>query len=507
MSAVLEYPVQHVTVRPFDGSLAAFFTRPPGQLQDWPLDQVEYLAAYLKELDCRSIVDEAHYLDRDYIEDLSLFYSRSLRNYPNYCRRLHFFSRSLTPPVWRALLRKARTDYEGACRELNESYLGFTVIRPLPGRPVGRTVLKTLGPKSKGGTRQFHSLREYQAHLSGLELRVTGIAFQQQDQAVSACATTATWTALQAIAHRERLVVRTPAEITLAASRYLLVNGRTLPSEGLAIQQICEAVRDAGLAPALLRATSFGVDLRALDTFLRSGFPAVLAVTNEDEEATDEGHAICAVGAKVGDVLPQSNPKLNYRDGATALKALYVHDDRLGPYAAAALEPLTVDDNPAAQTSLHIRWPGAHPGQSFETWKLFGIVVPLPNKVRLSVTRLREIGHVVGQSLGTALPEMNRTVTIRFRYCTAVQYTRESFTSGLSQAGLLKLVQQTALSRYIAIVEVTGLGEPLIDVVLDCTEAVECPSVIAVINRSQLPEAGVKLLRALASSLAAPLIH
>jgi hypothetical protein len=506
MSAVLEYPDQHVTVRPFAGSLDAFFVRPPGQLQDWPLDQVEYLAAYLKELDCQSIVDEAHYLDRDYIEDLSLFYSRSLRNYPNFCRRLHFFSRPLTPQAWRALLRKARGDYRAVCGELNESYLGFTVIRPLPGRPVGRTVLKTLGPLATGGTREFHSLREYQAHVSGLELRLMGIAFQQQDQAVSACATTATWTALQAIAHRERLMIRTPAEITLAASRYLLMNGRALPSEGLAIQQICEAVRDAGLAPALLRATSFAVDLRALDTFLRSGFPAVLAVMNEDAEARDEGHAICAVGAKVGDVLPQTNPALTYRDGATALRSIYVHDDRLGPYAAATLEQLTVKGVSAPQTSLHIRWPGAGSGESFETWRLFGIVVPLPNKVRLSVTRLREIGHVVGQSLGTALPEMDGTVTIRFRYCTAVQYTRESFTSSLTDLGLRRLVERTALSRYIAIVEVAGLGEPLIDVLLDCTEAVECPSVIAVINRSQLPEAGVNLLRMLAESLAAPLI-
>ena len=504
-AAVFDYPAQNLAIHAFKKSLKPFFPAPPGDLHTWPPIQVDYLTAYLTELNCRTVLEEAHYVDRDYIEDLSLFYSRSLRNYPNHCRRLHLFSRSLTWSAWRELLSRARTEYQEVCRELSQSYLGFIVVRPLPGRPIGRTVLAPMGPHAKEGTREFASLRTYCAHVGGLELEVRGLAFQQQDQAVSACATTATWTALQATARREQLVMRTPAEITLAASRYLLTNGRTLPSEGLAIQQICEAVRDAGLAPVLLRATSLDVDRRALDTFLRSGFPAVLAVLPTDDESSDEGHAICAVGAKTGDVVSEPNNKLEYRDGATALKAIYVHDDRLGPYASAVLAPHTAAGCKAPQTSFLIKWPGS--AEDSESWRLFGIVVPVPNKVRLPVTRLREMGHVIGQGIGAALPGLRRTTTVRFRYCTAVSYVKEVFGSALSDSGLEQLTARTALSRYIAIVEVSGLDAPLIDVVLDCTEAVERPSVLAVVNRSELPAAGIGLLKDLANALAGPFIQ
>jgi len=35
---------------------------------------------------------EQHYIDRDHIEDHSVFYSKSLYPYPNFCCRVHFFS-------------------------------------------------------------------------------------------------------------------------------------------------------------------------------------------------------------------------------------------------------------------------------------------------------------------------------------------------------------------------------------------------------------------------------
>ena len=84
---------------------------------------------------------------------------------------------------------------------LQNSYLGFSVIRPLPGSPVGRTVLPTFGPTTQLGLRrEFASIREYAVHLGGFELKVSGLPFQQQDQGVSACATTALWSSIHVIA-------------------------------------------------------------------------------------------------------------------------------------------------------------------------------------------------------------------------------------------------------------------------------------------------------------------
>ena len=164
-------------------------------------------------------------------------------------------------------------------RELARQYLGFMVIKPLPGSPIGRTVLRTFDRDVPGGQRrEFTAIRRYTVSLAGLSLSVRGLAFQQQDQGVSACATTALWSALQRTAPLEHLSSPTPAQITEAASRYMLLGGRALPSEGLHFDQLCEAVRATGLAPVLLTSISPREDRAHMATYLRSGLPVLLGI-------------------------------------------------------------------------------------------------------------------------------------------------------------------------------------------------------------------------------------
>lgn len=49
------------------------------------------------------------------------------------------------------------------------------------------------------------------------------------------------------------------------------------------------------------------------------------------------GHTVCAVGVKLGAAQPQSDPGLHFRDIASGVSTVYIHDDRLGPYASADL--------------------------------------------------------------------------------------------------------------------------------------------------------------------------
>ncbi len=67
-------------------------------------------------------------------------------------------------------------------KDLQDGYLGFIVVKPLPRTIIGRTCLKTYD--SKGGTRHFPIVRRYPVHLFGIPLRVETLAFQEQDQAV-----------------------------------------------------------------------------------------------------------------------------------------------------------------------------------------------------------------------------------------------------------------------------------------------------------------------------------
>jgi len=475
-------PELEVRVLAFPGDLAPLYPRPDGFVEyGWPPVQIGYLTEYVRQLGCRTLVVESHYIDRDYIDDVALFYSRSLRGYPNYCQRFHFFSAEFDSVRWHTLVSDANSGRRQESAEfLCKSYLGYSVVRPLPGSPIGRTVLRTFGERSiEGHRRVFSAVRPYDAHLCGFELNVRGLAFQQQDQGVSACATTALWCAIHQVAPMERLKIATPAEITQAASRYFMPGGRALPSEGLTIEQLCEATRAAGLAPLYVPGSSYEVDRGQLFAYLDSGFAPVLALRAEK----GEGHAVCAVGYKLGEVSPQSDSTLHFRDGATALKGIYIHDDRLGPYAAADVIPRTVDQK--VRTQLRIRWP--QKPDEFEHSQVAAIIVPVPQKLRLTAARMRALGLSIAEWAGVTFPEYDRKVTLNCRYRGAVEYKASAFDFTLTDEGMYSLAAETTLSRYIGIVAIDCPAGPLFDVLLDTTETSANPAVLACVRREAMP--------------------
>lgn len=498
----LEYPATDIRVCVFSGDLESFFPKPQGLVEsEWPPTQVRYLGIYLGQLGCKTVLVEDHYMDRDYVYDVALFYSRSLRSYPNYCQRLHFFSEAFDQEAWRSHVVNIGSR-EHAASFLQASYLGFSVVKPLPGSPLGRTVLPTLGPEAQSGAqRSFGAVRPYQVHLAGFDLRVTGLVFQQQDQGVSACATTALWSAMHNVTKAEGLTVMTPAEITEAASRYALPTGRALPSEGLTIQQICEATRAAGLQPVLIPSVSLDHDRAQLLAYLSSGFAPVLAV--QPLSGTGVGHAVCAVGLKVHQIKPQTNPNLHFKDRATSVTGLYIHDDRLGPYAAAELVQWTAD-NGKVRTAVFIRWPDAD--VPAEQSYLQAIIVPVPSKLRMSLTRIRALAHGLVEAAAVLFPEFADHIVFSCRYQLRHDYLSKAIHFGLSEAGLYDLQCKTVLSRFVGLIEITNEEEPLFDILLDATETLANPSALAIVGRRGLPAKYHPDLRNIADQFAARLI-
>jgi hypothetical protein len=500
-----DYPSNEIEVLGFAQDLE-LLGRPIGLLEDaWPPPQLVYLRAYLGRLGCKTVLVEHHYIDRDFIADLAAFYSRSLRDYPNYCQRVHFFDFAFTLDEWRSMVDQAS---EGKHKEHEErlalGYLGYVVIRPLPGYPVGRTVLKTYGEMADNDQRrEFGCTRNYRAHLGPFTLEIVGLAFQQQDQGVSACATTAIWSAMHGTASLEGAAHPTPAEITQAASRYLLLTGRALPSGGLAIYQMCEAIRSAGFEPVLFTATNPTADRAQLLAYVRSGFPPILCLIPVDG-SPDNGHAVCLTGVRLAQVHPQSDPKLAFREAAWAVTGLYVHDDRLGPYAAAEFYQRTAP-NGQVMSALRIRWPDEK--TELDDHFLSAVIVPVPTKVRLNVVRLREVGLVAADLIGRLLPNLAGQVILDSRYLKGVLYRRQAIDFGLTSEGNYQMQCKLALSRYLGAIELYTETEPIVDILVDATETRANPSVIACVVRSHsLDVAGLTALRTVAELLGAQYI-
>jgi hypothetical protein len=164
---------------------------------------------------------------------------------------LHLFSLELAQV--KASFDAAIAGDEAALAALQKAYLGFVVIRPIHATPLGRTVLRWYPETRPEIPRVTRPAREYHVHLAGLLLRVTGLAWQQQDSGVGACATVALWTMFHSSALDEHHAVPTTVEITRSAKAQWPLSRRIFPAaDGLVVDQLCQAIRAQGLLPAVL---------------------------------------------------------------------------------------------------------------------------------------------------------------------------------------------------------------------------------------------------------------
>jgi hypothetical protein len=142
-----------------------------------------------------------------------------------------------------------------------------------------------------------------------------------------------------------------------------------------------------------------------IHAYLRSGIPVILGL-----ETGGEGHAVTAVGYCTDTHLPESHliegrdeddkpVRTNLTMKNLQCRQIYVHDDRIGPYARATMQPMAgrgrfedpVDRaHPERNGSdrrylkLTIDWPNGEPE---ETWVRVAIA-PLYPKLRTSAEEL-----------------------------------------------------------------------------------------------------------------------
>jgi len=472
--------------------------------------QLRYLDEYLRELACRSVVVEKHYIDRDYMEDHSVFYSRNLYPYPNACSRVHFFA-ALPERVKKtlaALARLARKEgqagYEAACRRFSEeSYLGFTVIKPLPGSPVGRTVLRTYGPAAANDFRRaFPCTSPYTVHLLGVQLTVRGLAFQQQDVGVSACATTALWSALQKIREFEPVGPATPAQITKLAAQFTLPFGRPMPSEGLSLDQMCQAIQALYISPNLVRTHQYENARALIYSTLCSQLPPILIL--ESARDPDFCHAVTAIGLKLH---PQDSERSRLiarglYDRAADLAGVYIHDDRVGPYLGAKLER-RADGAPALSIF-------PQRGGSAEEWLLTHVLTPLHSKIRLSIPELRDLALDIVSGLKSATPRPD-TVWLSFEafVMRSHEYTLDLLLNAKTSQidTVLDLSATVPLPRYVGVIRLTDHVLGAVDVLVDTTSTAQNLHISAVFLRHSRGAASRVFAKIIADSCGCPVVR
>ncbi|MCT8127550.1 MULTISPECIES: hypothetical protein [Gammaproteobacteria] len=366
--------------------------------------QVGFIYNYLKELNATSILLESEYVDRDYLEDYSRYYVKCFNRYGERCARLHFFSSEiLHSQIEKGLMQ----DPKNLESELQNSYLGFMVIKPLPKTFIGKTCLKVY-PRVCEDKNKFILHKPYNVNLFGLKLSVNSIPFQEQDKVVSACATTAIWSLLHAQKHTDRYGVPSSSEITLSAINHIDNSSNSFPNKGLSNKQILRAIDvqsyrnhkfDFDKIGNNKNRYSPGKFFEILKPYLDSGIPMLLGcdVYSKSESNSESGYSFD--GSHAVTILGYKN--------SPDEKAIYIHDDRFGPYAKAIIhtnekkfsfsDPEGVIIFPSIFITLHHKNQEGHWSEPIEMLVPDSLIIPTNPKIRLPLNKIINTCDIIAE--------------------------------------------------------------------------------------------------------------
>ena len=456
-----------------------------------PVDQVRYLASYLchPDVDARTILIERPYVDRHWMEEYAGYYATILAPPAQKAVRLHFLQNSYeTGDFLRLIHDVAEGRGQETVQRFQDGYLGYSVIRPLPSVPVGRTVLRPY----PGDSRRCFSPAAMvnRVHLAGLSITVKGLPFQQQDRGVGACATAALWSALAKVARTDGQRPPTPLGITRAAIAHG-VQARTFPAEGFTLDQMASAIHAAGYQPHLFQvsgdADSF---VLALKCYLRSGIPVIVHV-NADNGRSSERHVMTLAGFRERDELAEGD--ITIEEGQRSLRARgvirwYVHDDRLGPYARLVFEP-SGEEHATYRLRLDPREAGFEEFEK-EEMVFWDALVPLYPKLRLTAEELIQLGFLVLPIIARLAGDGSEdNLYIEPRFELGGDYLATLHNLPIAVERKVALATTMLLSRYVGVLSWFLDEQWICDIVYDTTDLQRdmrsAPPILAIIPRDR----------------------
>lgn len=223
-----------------------------------------------RDAGARTVVSEHRYVDADYRSEHSAFYSTTYRRYPSIAHRLHFFSDERT---------EADHPSDEPSQFPPDTYLGYSVMRPVPAAPVGRTLIVPPDElKPHVSCTAFDKV-----NLFGSELEVNAAPYMSQDAQLGVCVHVTAWV----IAYYHHQALGGPRRLPSEISGFVpLHNSRRVPvpSEGLTIAQLAAILDAVDLPPIVYSATALDEDDEDIFTiccrYLNSGLPVIVAGGN-----------------------------------------------------------------------------------------------------------------------------------------------------------------------------------------------------------------------------------
>jgi len=385
----------------------------------WLVPEDQEKLAKLLSSTVKCILIEYEYIDKDYRDTYSNFYSKKFAHYPSRTIRLHFFGRHLeNQDIWRL-------------DEFKGHYIGYSIIRPTRVRSIGRTIIDP----SKLPNIQGHMCQaEYDVHLLGQSLKVRGFPFITQDSDVTVCAHAAAWMLFRYFSEKYRNYSEVyPFQITHLTSDHS--HGRIVPSTGVTISQLAEIFFEFGFHPRIYTRGTFDnpeMFKRILYYYVESGIPVVAGMAEKEHAVTIFGHRM--------NLNPLETKSLYY--SSDFLDGFIFNDDNSMPYGVLPLKHTA--------------------GCEYALDDINSFVVPLYEKIYLTAEHIETLfSRVTGDSKLFALrnqsPSLYNNQIVYRIFLTSAKSYKAFWRKYRFNQPLAQLYLQIPMPRFIWVCELTTL--------------------------------------------------
>ncbi|MBX2943611.1 MAG: hypothetical protein KF860_14835 [Cyclobacteriaceae bacterium] len=409
------------------------------------------------------ILIESPYIDKVYRDCYYTYFSSKSAHYKKECIRLSFFNGEIKAEEFTT---------ESNYKSLQDRYLGFMILRPTDPKIIGRS---TISPKAVSNNNFLCITAPVQATANSIKFSVNGFPHSSQDTETITCAETTLWAIMEYFGNKY------PEYKPVLPS--MIINGlkkvsaeRQVPSKGLNIQQMAFTLKEFGFGTKVYARDEFGKNEfnRLFSTYIESGIPIIVAMSNRHIAKGDIAHALLCIGHERTDDSEIDSLKESQDINSAVQQQLQTQGVTLFDNDDLERRFVFIDDNLPIYQLNKLNSPANHyPETKWHTCEINYFIAPLYPKIYLEAF---EAKGLFKRTLLDFFTIKNEEIFLRFFLTSSRSFKHNLSFNASFDPTIREMILETEMPKFLWIGEVST--KALIKqrkangiVILDATEA------------------------------------
>ncbi len=385
-----------------------------------------FLNVFRKNLYCYI---EFPYVDYMYRDSYYLYYSSKHLSYKRDCIRVSFFETEIRSAYF---FDKSKT------AELQNSFLGYVIVRPISYAPIGRSLFS---PRALIENDFIIDKTNVHCSVNGHNLSVSGFPHASQNTETMSCAETSIWIVAEYFSKKYqdyKKILPSDIQYWLSDVSY----ERSIPTHGLTALQISYLLKKMGFGTRIYSDNNSENFRKIFNYYVESGIPVIAAVQNENIS-----HAVVYIGHEninldvniIKTTKEEKFHRFRFIDTAEIPKKYVAMDDNYPPYRPVSFE------SPTAYYS----------DEKFKPAKISQFIVPLYPKIYLEASEARRLTLLILSDEKYGYKYSNSSIPwLRF-FLTSSKSFKNKLLENSMDLRLRKILLSTAMPKFIWVTEIS----------------------------------------------------